>query len=54
MDFREAIGDIVRLAKCFWRFEDVEPVFQTVMKNFSAIMEKRRRSMDFYISQIDG
>ena len=42
-DFYEAMNDINKLGKCFWRFQEVEPVFESVMKNLMEIMEKRKR-----------
>ena len=53
-DFRDALNDIKRLGNCFWRFQEVEPVFDSVVKNLIGIMEKRRRQLNFYVDQIRG
>ena len=34
IDFEEAVANLKKVSNCFWRFSDVEPVFNEAIKTF--------------------
>lgn len=52
VDFQEAMGDIRKLGKCFWRFPQVEPVINAVITNLSQIIERNKRQLMLILRQV--
>lgn len=53
-DFAESVDNLRELGQCFWRFAEVEPILNTVLRKFEEIMEKKRRQLALYVKQVQG
>ena len=53
-DFADALNDVKKLGKCFWRFTAVEPLIKEVCAKVAAVIEKKRRSLMLYVQQVEG